>query len=291
MEPAEIQKECLLILKSAKKLILNLEKERTSKVIVLFCFNYPIITKVAYVFNKILRKIKEAERLDLFLESSGGDIDTASKISKLCKSHTKEFNVIVADYAKSAASLIALSADNLIMTKSGELGPIDPIVKHPATKMWIPAHSIGDALKFIEETKDPFVKLTMADKLDPLLIGAFKDAENASHQYVEEIFEKHPKKDNLKELFTTKYKSHGYPITQELCNANGIKNAVSPNDKIDSLVSDLHETYVDGLLNLQDEESEGALIVQSVADFYFEIDGIIITPKVVERQKEERRKK
>lgn len=277
MEPVEIQKECLSILESSKKLIRKLEEKRKSKVIVLFCFDYSIFMKVAYVFNKVLRKSREIERLDLFLESGGGDIDVAAKISKLCKAYAKEFNVIVANWAKSAASLIALSADNLLMTKSGELGPVDPNVKHPATKMWIPAHSIGDALEFIYSIEDPFVKLTMADKLDPLLIGAFKDAQNASSQYIEEIFEGYPKKEKIVKLFTTKYKSHGYPIDREVCESNQIK-VVSPEPEIDSLILDLHETYIDGLLNLSPEQN--SLIIQSTDDFYFEIDGVVVTPKI-----------
>lgn len=63
----------------------------------------------------------------LILISKGGSIEPAYQISKICKSFAKEsFIVAVPRMAKSAATLIALGADEIHMGPLGQLGPIDP---------------------------------------------------------------------------------------------------------------------------------------------------------------------
>jgi hypothetical protein len=63
----------------------------------------------------------------LFLLSPGGAGEPAYQISKLCKSYAKSsFKVIVPRFAKSAATLLAIGADEIHMGPLGQLGPIDP---------------------------------------------------------------------------------------------------------------------------------------------------------------------
>ena len=63
----------------------------------------------------------------LTLLSNGGTIESAYQISKLCKSFTKKkFIVTIPRQAKSAATLLALGADEIHMGNLGQLGPIDP---------------------------------------------------------------------------------------------------------------------------------------------------------------------
>jgi Serine dehydrogenase proteinase len=63
----------------------------------------------------------------LFLVSPGGEIEPAYQIAKLCKTFACErFVVAVPRSAKSAATLLALGADQIHMGLLGQLGPIDP---------------------------------------------------------------------------------------------------------------------------------------------------------------------
>jgi hypothetical protein len=63
----------------------------------------------------------------LIILSGGGSIEPAYQISKICKSHARSrFIVAVPRRAKSAATLIALGADEIHMGPLGQLGPIDP---------------------------------------------------------------------------------------------------------------------------------------------------------------------
>ncbi|MGK2877813.1 MAG: SDH family Clp fold serine proteinase [Solirubrobacterales bacterium] len=77
--------------------------------------------------GSILDAIGEVPYLDLMLNSPGGSGDAAEKIIEMCREHcTKEFRVIVPNYAKSAATIITLGADSIVMGYLSELGPIDP---------------------------------------------------------------------------------------------------------------------------------------------------------------------
>lgn len=63
----------------------------------------------------------------LIILSGGGNIEPAYQISKICKLHAhRRFIVAVPRRAKSAATLIALGADEIHMGPLGQLGPIDP---------------------------------------------------------------------------------------------------------------------------------------------------------------------
>jgi hypothetical protein len=65
--------------------------------------------------------------LDLLIHSSGGFPDAAEKIIVVCRAYANDnFRVIVPSYAKSAATIVALGSDCIVMSDSSELGPIDP---------------------------------------------------------------------------------------------------------------------------------------------------------------------
>lgn len=63
----------------------------------------------------------------LLLLSPGGSIEPAYQISTLCKAYSKNrFVTVVPRRAKSAATLIAIGADEIHMGPLSQLGPIDP---------------------------------------------------------------------------------------------------------------------------------------------------------------------
>jgi hypothetical protein len=80
----------------------------------------------------------------LLLLSRGGSIEAAYQISKLCRSFAnKRFIAVVPRYAKSAATLIAIGADEIHIGPLGELGPIDPQLGG------LPALGVSQALQTI----------------------------------------------------------------------------------------------------------------------------------------------
>jgi Serine dehydrogenase proteinase len=89
----------------------------------------------------------------LFLLSRGGEGEPAYQISKICKSFAREkFKVAVPRLAKSAATLIAIGADEIHMGPLGQLGPIDPQIGG------LPALGVSQALKTIASVASSYPK-------------------------------------------------------------------------------------------------------------------------------------
>jgi ATP-dependent protease ClpP protease subunit len=78
-------------------------------------------------FGSMLDALGDIDSIDLLIHSPGGIGEVAEKIVQMCRSCCNErFRVIVPNYAKSAATMIALGADAIVMGDRSELGPIDP---------------------------------------------------------------------------------------------------------------------------------------------------------------------
>jgi Serine dehydrogenase proteinase len=75
-----------------------------------------------------LREIDHTDKLDLFVYSRGGNIDVPWRIATALRSASDRWNLLVPFRANSAATLLGLGADEILMGRHGELGPIDPIM-------------------------------------------------------------------------------------------------------------------------------------------------------------------
>jgi hypothetical protein len=75
-----------------------------------------------------LREMGHVDKLDLFIYSRGGAIDVPWRIVTALRQTCEEWSILVPFRANSAATLIALGADQIVLGRQGELGPIDPIM-------------------------------------------------------------------------------------------------------------------------------------------------------------------
>ncbi|MDP3051741.1 MAG: hypothetical protein U1D96_09490 [Eubacteriales bacterium] len=80
------------------------------------------------VIYRHLRQRSFYERIDLFLYTRGGDVLTPWRLVHLIREFTNHFSVLIPYRAYSAGTLVCLGADEVVMGKMGELGPIDPSV-------------------------------------------------------------------------------------------------------------------------------------------------------------------
>ncbi len=115
-------------------------------------------------FTDLLIRVTPAANVDLMLHSLGGDIDAAEKIVYMCRSRVSSLRVIVPEYAKSAATLIALASDEVVMGLASELGPIDPQIMRRGPGGTVVYTS---AQCFIDEFDSIKKEVEAEDKLSP----------------------------------------------------------------------------------------------------------------------------
>lgn len=76
-------------------------------------------------FRGVKGQIVEKKPVGLLLHSAGGMAKEAYEIVRLFQRRTDKLSTIVPQYAKSAATIMALGGNNIIMGQEAELGPID----------------------------------------------------------------------------------------------------------------------------------------------------------------------
>jgi ClpP class serine protease len=106
---------------------------------------------------------RNSKKVYLILESSGGDGNVAEKLLHVFREvFTESFNVIVPNLAKSAATMLSIGADKIIMGTNSELGPIDPqiaVMLPTGQSQYVPAKSITGTLTKIKEEIEKNEKL------------------------------------------------------------------------------------------------------------------------------------
>jgi len=229
----------------------RLEELRGSKVLVYFAYT-PLDDSILVPLYKQLKSIGHTEKIDLFLHSYGGAVDTPYKVVMLIREFCDEFGVIVPFAAKSAASMVVLGADEVVMGPISELGPIDPLVKHPVYKdLWVPVQAIRHCIDYLQrsvaDSPDPELVTCIINpvlnKLDPWLIGDYEKALKASHQYAEALLSRYMFKETPERVpivtraLTEGYFSHGYPIGRREAKELGLKVTEAEGDLWDVIWS------------------------------------------------------
>jgi ClpP class serine protease len=126
------------LLESARaRLIADIQRRRGSRVILLVhrqetmrLFGLPLIRYVdmndAEQLINAIHLTHPDVPIDLLLHTPGGLALSATQIARAIKRHRGKVTVVVPHYAMSAGTLIALAADEILMSEDAALGPVDP---------------------------------------------------------------------------------------------------------------------------------------------------------------------
>jgi hypothetical protein len=96
--------------------------------VVLFCGN--LYFQEDRAIANLIRWKRKKENLFFILGTFGGSANSAYRIGKCFRNAYKRITVFVPSFCKSAGTLLALSADELVLGDSGELGPLDVQLLH-----------------------------------------------------------------------------------------------------------------------------------------------------------------
>jgi len=266
--------------KERVKLIRDLQSKRKSKIISLVTsdrinLETPIHQMMNDIIYKQIRVIKskkdDFDNIDLFLYSRGGDSDAPwSIVSTIRESFpNKNFNVLIPFRAHSAATMISLGADEIVMTEKAELGPVDITISnsllnptHPITKQAIDI-SVEDVMGYLgllnklnyKNANDRIKSFELlSNNIHPLGIGRV-------NRYLEEtklvarrmLFSRNntlKKKENEKIVnkLSSEIYSHRHSIARTEARQIGLNFVVNAEDYgIDRLLWDLYKLYAESL--------------------------------------------
>lgn len=78
----------------------------------------------------LLRDGQKQKKCTVFLTTRGGDPDGAFRIARCLRHHYEHVRLVIPSFCKSAGTLMAICADELVIGDLGELGPLDVQVRH-----------------------------------------------------------------------------------------------------------------------------------------------------------------
>lgn len=212
------------------------------------------------LFIKQINSISdESTSIDLLVLSNGGDPIVSWRIISLLREKFNNISVLIPYTAYSAATLLALGADEIIMHPFGNLGPIDPQLTFnsggvPKTL------SYEDITKYIEFVKDTgitdqnllekaFEKLTA--EIPPTLIGVAKRGSQLGLTMGEKLLATHMKDSSkttlISETLNTKFYHHGYPLSRTEAKDIGLPISDS-NPSIEQIIWDIYEDFANEFL-------------------------------------------
>jgi len=253
-----------------EQLLTELQKKRNSKIVTYIVstrqgLNYQIADDAVRVIYEHLTAldIKPGEKFDLFLHSFGGAGVVPWKLVNLIREFTNKFDVLVPYKAYSAATLIALGANKIVMHPMAELGPIDPKVGNEFNPINPQGEPIGinveDVASYIAFVKD-FVEIhhedeliqalnKLTEKVHPLALGNVHRFYAQSRMMARKLLKLHmvsPKDEHIieeiAETLTSKLFFHGHPINRK--EAESLKLKIEkPQTELANLMWALYQGY------------------------------------------------
>lgn len=112
-----------------------------------------------YVIADLLKSKSGLSRLDFYIETPGGSGQTAEEIVRFLRDNFTQIYFIVSGEAKSAGTIMVLSGDEIFLTDTGSLGPIDAQV--PLGRSVVSAY---DYMEWVEEKR---TEASINSKLNP----------------------------------------------------------------------------------------------------------------------------
>lgn len=196
----------------------------------------------------ICQSSKCRENLLMVLVTNGGDPDAAYRIARTFQREYKKFFVYIPGYCKSAGTLVAIGAHEIIIADHGELGPLDvQIRKRDELREYESGLAVTEALRSLSnETFTNFEKIFLElinrsggqitlktatqiatdmtiglfrpiyAQIDPLKIGEIRRAMSIAEYYGRDLnnYSLNLKETALQKLIAY-YPSHGYVIDRE----------------------------------------------------------------------------
>ena len=207
-------------------------------------------------FYEVLENIGRQEKIHLFIKSDGGTGKASLRIVNLIRQYCDNLVVLVPLECASAATMIALGANEVKMGPMAYLTAVDTSLTHDLS----PIDRDNDRVSVSLDELNRVIKLWGNEKSDsdtnpyqalfehvhPLVIGAVDRAESLSIMLCKELLSYHlnseEKANEISSILNSKYPSHGYPILFEEAKKIGL-NVNHMSKETNSLLLKLNKLY------------------------------------------------
>jgi len=104
-------------------------------------------------FDEVTRNLPHGAGIDILLHSPGGSAEATESIVALLRDRFSHIRFIIPNVAKSAATMLAMSGEVLLMDERSELGPTDPQMTfvQDGRTIFAPAQAIKDQFKAAQD--------------------------------------------------------------------------------------------------------------------------------------------
>ncbi len=208
------------------------------------------------VVSEILKRIGKRKRLTLFVKSGGGTGRASLRMVHLIRKYASHVTAVVPLTCASAATMLALGADEIRMGPLAYLSAVDTSIRHDLA----PIDKDNDRVSVGQNELSRIIAAWRKESkggntnpyqyifqyIHPLVIGAVDRASSLSIRLCTEILSYHMKDGKKAEAISRRlnsdYPSHVYPITDVEAKKLGLN--VKPLDpEVNDLLIELNEIY------------------------------------------------
>lgn len=226
-----------------------------------------IAQDVVDYFVHHLDTIGVTDKICLVIYSRGGDLLAGWNIVNLVRQFCDELTVIIPTKAHSTATLIALGASSLMMTKQATLGPIDPSINgplnpaapgpNPMARVPVSVESVTGYFDFAKslgvtsENEMMQLVVNLSHQLNPLVLGNVYRSRTQIRMLGKRLLSSHIKDelkvDRILDFLCSDSGSHDYTINRrEAANELGLK-IKKPTESQYKIIKALHDDYASEL--------------------------------------------
>jgi hypothetical protein len=204
----------------------------------------------------ILRSMGKVDRLSVFIKSDGGYGQASLRMVNLLRQYAGTLTAIAPLECASAATMLALGADKILMGPLAHLSAVDTSLTHDLSPIDRDNNRVSvsqDELQRVvrlwqketdKEASNPYQALF--PHVHPLVIGAADRSSALSTKLCTEILSYHLKDasraEKISDTLNSRYPAHSYPIMLQEAQRIGL-DAEPLDEEINRLLLELNETY------------------------------------------------
>lgn len=155
-----------------------------------YLYNGSIERKADLLFIKTVASEKASDECLVIMVTPGGNPDAAYKMARYLQHKYDKFSVLISGMCKSAGTLFAIGASEVIFTPYGELGPLDiQLAKTDHLAGLESGLNISEAFDALEaRARDTFVTLTLEIISNSGGVVSFTTASHAASEIVGSVY-------------------------------------------------------------------------------------------------------